>query len=98
MTRLDLESPGGTKANSQGREPLERKSSRDFKPRRGERDFFRPSGAFRTIAKLDQGLAPLAIFFRPSGAGVKVLAGTRRASRPHGAKQETGHFVICDRP
>ena len=71
--------PEGRKPIARGASPWGTRTIAISKPRRGERSLFRPSGACGTVAKLAQGLSPLAIGFRPSGAE----SGSVLAAQPH---------------
>jgi hypothetical protein len=62
--------------NSQGREPLDRENSADSPEGAAEvpsRAHCRPFGAPSPVRACSQGLAPLAIDFRPCGADAYLL-------------------------
>ena len=73
-------SPEGATVNSQGRKPLVRRSNDRRKPPRGDRnteigDSVAPSGLMRLFSIMSQGLTPLAIDYRPFGAGGSSAGG-----------------------
>src|SRR5207247_2438253 len=69
-------SPGGAAFNSQGRQPLVRIGVGFVEPQRGERFDLPPlRGSTIPIPHRIQGLAPLAIECRPSGAKAKSFDG-----------------------
>jgi mono/diheme cytochrome c family protein len=86
MTLKRLLSPGGAKVNSQGRKPLESQRTRIHLAPEGRhapsaRGCFAPPGLELGIGQTSQGLTPLAIYCRPSGAKEPLRTPPKRRFR-----------------
>ena len=83
-------SPGGAKENSQGRKPLVQFRDRPESPGGAKEVSFAPPGLEIAMVLVSQGLAPLAIGFRPSGT--LAITANQRNTTSHRTKSGSRKF------